>query len=141
MGPCQGGFCTFRAAGILHEMAVTRPVRSGHAGAAERRATASGTSPICSRRHSHNGGSQPAGTHATPRRWPAARISPNLLLRDFLQAALARPDAHSLGAAAQAGAAGRTDLPEPDERDHLPDDTPTEQSPLTEFWQFDTTPK
>jgi len=29
MGPCQGGFCTYRAAGILHELAALQPEQVG----------------------------------------------------------------------------------------------------------------
>ena len=28
MGPCQGGFCTFRAAGILHELQSQQGIKS-----------------------------------------------------------------------------------------------------------------
>lgn len=85
MGPCQGGFCTFRGAGILHEMSV-------------RLAENQKGSPI---------GVEPANAIDQPKKWQVAymqspshnlllptgspkastssEFSPNLLLRDFLQ--------------------------------------------------------
>ncbi|MCO6450134.1 MAG: anaerobic glycerol-3-phosphate dehydrogenase subunit A [Caldilineales bacterium] len=62
MGPCQGGFCTYRAVGILHEMQGTNNQQS----------------TINNQRRT------PDGEHAT-RNTQHAFPSPNLLLRDFLQ--------------------------------------------------------
>ncbi|MGE5138246.1 MAG: anaerobic glycerol-3-phosphate dehydrogenase subunit GlpA [Rudaea sp.] len=67
MGPCQGGFCTFRAAGVLHEL--------GPQGGSDKWNAADMQSPAA---------------HAGSRTIPAAvsaggSVNPNLLLRDFLQ--------------------------------------------------------
>ncbi|RME82932.1 MAG: anaerobic glycerol-3-phosphate dehydrogenase subunit A [Caldilineae bacterium] len=72
MGPCQGGFCTYRAVGILHEMRE----RAGEAGGEVDRSdweVAYMQSPA------HNRSLPP------PSSLPLALSSPNLLLRDFLQ--------------------------------------------------------
>ena len=94
MGPCQGGFCTYRAVGILHEMrSADNPPVAGEWEVAHMQSPA----------HHHNDGSVTEGadnSSATapvptlaanaPRRSAvidpqAAPSQPNLLLRDFLQ--------------------------------------------------------
>ncbi len=94
MGPCQGGFCTYRAVGILHEMRTAD--NSPIAGEWE---VAHMQSPA----HHHNDGSAAEGADKSPASSPShtlvpnapqrsaaidpqAELSePNLLLRDFLQ--------------------------------------------------------
>jgi len=72
MGPCQGGFCTYRAAGILHEMSNIKSQVSDSEG--EIWDVAYLQSPA------HNLASASAG------RSPQSKIrNPNLLLREFLQ--------------------------------------------------------
>ncbi len=75
MGPCQGGFCTYRAAGILHEMQVNSEQLTVNSEQLEEWSVAYMQSPA------HN--AQSRNTQH------ASRItnhqSPNLLLRDFLQ--------------------------------------------------------
>ncbi|MXW34600.1 MAG: hypothetical protein F4Z60_03040, partial [Chloroflexi bacterium] len=94
MGPCQGGFCTYRAVGILHQL------RAGNASpAAGEWHVAHMQSPA----HHHRDGaaaepsragpapaSSPAPSDESRRRSaavdPGTNVSqPNLLLRDFLQ--------------------------------------------------------
>lgn len=85
MGPCQGGFCTYRATGILHEMQKESARRSaevhGEHGEIkdERWDVAYMQSPA------HNDGHQHP---IPPNSEPYATVQfqrPNLLLRDFLQ--------------------------------------------------------
>jgi len=72
MGPCQGGFCTYRAAGILHEMSL----RS--------RQSEVGRQNLATWDVAHL--QSPAHNVASDLRPPTADIqNPNLLLRDFLQ--------------------------------------------------------
>ncbi len=94
MGPCQGGFCTYRAVGILHEMRTAdNPPIAGEWEVAHMQSPA----------HHHNDGSVAEGTENSPASSPShtlvpnapqrsaaidpqAELSePNLLLRDFLQ--------------------------------------------------------
>jgi glycerol-3-phosphate dehydrogenase len=88
MGPCQGGFCTYRAAGILHELNERRTQHTEHK--AEASFPAIGEEPLSrapwdvaylqSPAHSqHPRGSIAHSPH------PPIPQSPNLLLRDFLQ--------------------------------------------------------
>ena len=78
MGPCQGGFCTYRAAGILHEMSLRGQTPGGEAvgrpdgGAPETWDVAYLQSPA------RNMASDLRPLTSSPE-------SPNLLLRDFLQ--------------------------------------------------------
>ncbi|MGE5139214.1 MAG: anaerobic glycerol-3-phosphate dehydrogenase subunit A [Rudaea sp.] len=66
MGPCQGGFCTYRAAGILHEMSIRAATNKG-----EEVAT---------------GGNADAEIRGPDAADQKQRLdNPNLLLRDFLQ--------------------------------------------------------
>jgi bacterioferritin-associated ferredoxin len=107
MGPCQGGFCTFRAAGILQELRMTsRHKRRRPTGDAPHRCL--GRWPTCSRRATTYTPSQPLLLDG--RKSPLD--NPNLLLRDFLQERWRGVDAGALGPPAQAGAAGRIDLPQ-----------------------------
>ena len=82
MGPCQGGFCTYRAVGILHETGrARRASRSAQAARPPGTArTQPGTWPTCSRRDTSPHGQRIHGEDElrSPNR-------PNLLLRDFLQ--------------------------------------------------------
>lgn len=71
MGPCQGGFCAYRAAGILHENTAQGTPRTQGEPLWE---VAHMQSPALAR---------PAGNGEATN--PASAQSPNLLLRDFLQ--------------------------------------------------------
>jgi glycerol-3-phosphate dehydrogenase len=83
MGPCQGGFCTYRAAGILHELS-NQGEKAGRAatGDAERWDVAHMQSPSHNLQPSYTKDqkSAPKGQNET-----FLSGSPNLLLRDFLQ--------------------------------------------------------
>jgi glycerol-3-phosphate dehydrogenase len=96
MGPCQGGFCTYRAVGILHEIGGESHEQQytvpGEADAEEWE-----VAYMQSPRHSRRGesitehamgrqpifGNLPTRSPAIDKRSPVA--NPNLLLRDFLQ--------------------------------------------------------
>ena len=91
MGPCQGGFCTYRAVGILHQMraaADSHNERAAQADAADWE-VAYLQSPA---RHTEAGGvpvpdsSAADAPHRSAAIDPQEAVSqPNLLLRDFLQ--------------------------------------------------------
>ncbi len=94
MGPCQGGFCTYRAVGILHEMRAgkTSPVAAEwnvahmqspahhHRDSSADQVTARGTDPTSKPLPAGDASSRSAAV--VPR---TAVSQPNLLLRDFLQ--------------------------------------------------------
>ena len=96
MGPCQGGFCTYRAVGILHEMRAagetgpqeqTAPPRGAEWDVAflQSPARSDSVAPV---RASTVPGPVPSGTASQMSAAidPEATVSqPNLLLRDFLQ--------------------------------------------------------
>ncbi len=71
MGPCQGGFCTYRAAGLVHQLASEgRPTLATVSSYNENKASSSGISP-------------PSEVPSPDRSVLAAQT--NLALRDFLQ--------------------------------------------------------
>lgn len=75
MGPCQGGFCTYRAVGILHESQMA----NGEGQSAAEWNVAEMQSPA----HSRSAAATGQKTEVSDQR---AKIgNPNLLLRDFLQ--------------------------------------------------------
>lgn len=71
MGPCQGGFCTYRAAGILHEMAASQKTEAG-----DQTGEAWNVAYLQSPAHNIAPASRPLTSDIQ---------NPNLLLRDFLQ--------------------------------------------------------
>ncbi len=90
MGPCQGGFCTYRAIGILHALG-----QSGDAGAHQALDesawnVATMQSPAHSRHthqpetDTHSADTHDADTHGAAGSVPS-KVNANLLLRDFLQ--------------------------------------------------------
>ena len=94
MGPCQGGFCTYRAVGILHEMRAdkTSPVAAEwnvahmqspalhHRDSSADEVSARGTDPTSIPSPAGDASSRSAAVD------PRTAVSqPNLLLRDFLQ--------------------------------------------------------
>lgn len=82
MGPCQGGFCTYRAVGILHEGRRTEDGRQKTEDEGEVWKVAYLQSPAHNQRA--GGRDQPSSVSGQPA--PSSQLqSPNLLLRDFLQ--------------------------------------------------------
>jgi glycerol-3-phosphate dehydrogenase len=81
MGPCQGGFCTYRAVGILHESKACaasgseKPATEASADAIRQSQETWNVALLQSPAHSRNA--------APPSHMPA--LDPNLLLHDFLQ--------------------------------------------------------
>lgn len=129
MGPCQGGFCTFRAAGILHELRMrapeTPPARNGSGPAWE-------VAYMQSPRHNVDGAPAVLNTEHSP------LDNPNLLLRDFLQERWRGITPVLWGRQLKQERLDELIYLSVMNIDHLPPDE--DASPLTEFWQFDTTP-
>ena len=129
MGPCQGGFCTFRAAGILAEGSVQR-------GAGNEQSTVAIDSAawdvayMQSPKHTLAATGSPKAT----RRFD----NPNLLLRDFLQERWRGLTPVLWGQQLKQERLDELIYLSIMNVDHLPGDN--DVSPLTEFWQFDTTP-
>jgi glycerol-3-phosphate dehydrogenase len=136
MGPCQGGFCTFRAAGILQELrmtvAQTPPVTGDGADSAPLWEVAYLQSPR------HNLHPQPAALPAGA----SPLDNPNLLLRDFLQERWRGVTPVLWGRQLKQERLDELIYLSVMNIDHLPPSVPGENdaSPLTDFWQFDTTP-
>ena len=127
MGPCQGGFCTYRAVGVIHELKLGHAVTSDHDGSPWRVADL----------HS---------PEANPRRdnTPAAKeipepspdlYNPNLLLRDFLQERWKGVMPIAWGPQLKQEQLDRLIYLDILNVDHLPD--ADLKSPLTEFYHMD----
>jgi glycerol-3-phosphate dehydrogenase len=134
MGPCQGGFCTYRAVGILHELQQTG--QGPDAPPTEGRTPVHPLTPTWDVAHlqspSHN--QRPSGERtANP---PVA--SPALLLRDFLQERWRGLTPILWGRQLKQERLDELIYLSVMNADHLPDDGAA--SPLSEFWEFDTTP-
>ena len=127
MGPCQGGFCTFRAAAILHEIAA--PVEASRAQVGqisdnEAWDVAYLQSPL------HTRPAQPPGK--------TTLASPNLVLHDFLQERWRGLTPILWGQQLRQERLDELIYLSVMNADHLPEDG--EAGPLTDFWRFDTTP-
>ncbi len=147
MGPCQGGFCTYRAVGILHELATenrTAPVTPE--GPQEEIANSPWEvaylqSPS---RHLRTGSPQEALESrvlgpASPVTDPRTPVSnPNLLLRDFLQERWKGVAPVLWGRQLKQERLDELIYLGVMNADHLPDQELA--SPLTDFYLFDTTP-
>ncbi len=123
MGPCQGGFCTYRAVGILHELAQ-RPVADD----ADARTAAWEVAYLQSPKHSQHAENHGGG--------PA--LEPNLLLRDFLQERWKGVTPILWGRQLKQERLDELIYLSLMNADHLPD--AGDASPLSEFYRFDTTP-
>jgi glycerol-3-phosphate dehydrogenase len=131
MGPCQGGFCTYRAAGILHEMAREKD-ESDRSPAEEDSNSEWDVAHIQSPAHS-----RPHADGATGQS-PTAGADPGLLLRDFLQERWKGLTPILWGQQLKQERLDELIYLSVMNVDHLPDsDT---RSPLSEFYHFDTTP-
>ena len=144
MGPCQGGFCTYRAAGILHELTVRagQNIATDNLAAGAHAATNAGVqqgddewdvaymqSPQHIRPGEKNG--------ATPATNPQG-ATPNLLLRDFLQERWKGLTPILWGQQLKQERLDELIYLSLMNVDHLPLDETV--SPLTEFYKTDTTP-
>lgn len=128
MGPCQGGFCTFRAAGILQELRMQAPTASASQDAAPDWSVAYMQSPR------HNAHPRPAA----PKVGKSSLDNPNLLLRDFLQERWRGLTPVLWGRQLKQERLDELIYLGIMNIDHLPPDN--DVSPLTDFWEFDTTP-
>ena len=127
MGPCQGGFCTFRAAAILHEIsapAETGPAQPGPISDNPAWDVAYLQSPL------HTRPAQPPGK--------TKLAAPNLVLHDFLQERWRGLTPILWGQQLKQERLDELIYLSVMNADHLPEDG--ESSPLTDFWRFDTTP-
>ncbi|MFQ5854021.1 MAG: anaerobic glycerol-3-phosphate dehydrogenase subunit GlpA [Anaerolineae bacterium] len=131
MGPCQGGFCTYRAVGILHEMAVAGywVLGIGYSEGADQWNVAYMQSPA------HHSPQYPIPN--TQYSIPALANS-NLLLRDFLQERWKGLTPILWGRQLQQERLDELIYLSLLNADHLPGAELT--SPLSDFYLFDTTP-
>lgn len=79
MGPCQGGFCTLRAVGVLHAM------QRDASPAASDRASATDAAPRWEVAYLQSPGHNAGLARSEPTPAPVPALNANLLLRDFLQ--------------------------------------------------------
>lgn len=79
MGPCQGGFCTYRAAGIMHEMQIADKSKVATEDERERWDVVDLQSPAQNAQAVEGSPTEPAPTRHS------SLSNPNVLLRDFLQ--------------------------------------------------------
>ena len=129
MGPCQGGFCTFRAAGILHELRMRAP---------DAPPADNGEGPTWEVAYMQSPRYNAAGTPAALNPVHSPLDNPNLLLRDFLQERWRGITPVLWGRQLKQERLDELIYLSVMNIDHLPPDD--DASPLTEFWQFDTTP-
>jgi len=121
MGPCQGGFCTYRAAGILQEMSKDEGRRTASRDGDEVWNVAYLQSPA------HN--------RASDFRPPTSDLgNPNLLLRDFLQERWKGLTPILWGRQLKQERLDELIYLSLMNADHLPDENLT--SPMTEFWNM-----
>jgi glycerol-3-phosphate dehydrogenase len=131
MGPCQGGFCTFRAVAVLHELGVSQPESVASVAAPE-----SAWDVAYMQSPAHN--EQPPTAPHSAFHMSNSIAAANLLLRDFLQARWRGLTPILWGQQLKQERLDELIYLSLMNADHLPDDGA--RSPLTEFWQFDTTP-
>lgn len=134
MGPCQGGFCTYRATGILHEIGVRRAPASPDA--YELQVNEEGSvwevAYLQSPAHNTNGHAPPAP------RIPMSIEQANLLLHDFLQERWKGLAPILWGQQLKQERLDELIYLSLMNADHLP--VGNKQSPLSEFFRTDTTP-
>jgi glycerol-3-phosphate dehydrogenase len=86
MGPCQGGFCTYRAVGVIHEMTKRAPetTKDSNGDQDQRDSLWLDSAWDVAYMQSPGHATHHAPLRAAPPR-PSPLLAPNLLLRDFLQ--------------------------------------------------------
>jgi len=136
-GPCQGGFCTYRAASILHEMdkaGTWQADMSDEAGSTAAWDVAYLQSPA------HNLASDASPLSVSPQREEKTldAFNPNLLLRDFLQERWKGVTPILWGRQLKQERLDELIYMSLMNVDHLPDKELS--SPVTDFYNFDTTP-
>jgi glycerol-3-phosphate dehydrogenase len=145
MGPCQGGFCTYRAAGVLHEVANAGRGGEGDFGELSR-AVKGGEGEVSwdvaylqspghhKPRHVHPFTAR-LSSPKSPSPSPPLTPSPNLLLRDFLQERWKGLTPILWGQQLKQARLDELIYLSLLNLDHLPSDG--ERSPLTDFYYFD----
>ncbi len=138
MGPCQGGFCTYRAVGIIHEMGKAG-AWEGDAGhqtlAAERWDVAYLQSPM---HNLANGSGQTGAKGPGQDEIIPGLFDPNLLLRDFLQERWKGVTPILWGRQLKQERLDELIYLHLMNVNHLPDADLS--SPVTDFYRYDTTP-
>lgn len=137
MGPCQGGFCTYRAAGIVHEMNVGGPARTTAASNVDADDAAGDRWQVAHLQSPAHNIASPASAPVVGR--PSQLANPNLLLHDFLQERWKGLTPILWGQQLKQERLDELIYLHLMNADHLPTDGQT--SPLSEFWRFDTTPQ
>ncbi len=134
MGPCQGGFCTYRACGILHELGTRAPA------AAPPALQVSDSDANWEAAYLQSPAHNAANDAAAPQSPPLGLTveAANLLLHDFLQERWKGLAPILWGQQLKQERLDELIYLSVLNCDHLPDDGL--RSPLTTFWQFDTTP-
>lgn len=137
MGPCQGGFCTYRAVGIVHEMGKAG-VWEGDAGHQTRAAEEWDVAYMQSPAHNIAQSNKGQGAVGTAETRTPRLFNPNLLLRDFLQERWKGVLPILWGRQLKQERLDELIYLAVMNADHLPDDQLA--SPVTDFYRFDTTP-
>jgi glycerol-3-phosphate dehydrogenase len=145
MGPCQGGFCTYRAVGILHELGQRAATQAKTAAAGEQSGAEWEVAYMQS--PSHNAGQEKRPVERSVERSaeaPSAILSgptaeADLLLHDFLQERWRGLTPILWGQQLKQERLDELIYLSVLNADHLPDSGA--RSPLSDFWQFDTTPQ
>ena len=127
MGPCQGGFCTYRAVGILHEVGEQK----SEVGEQKSDVGAADWDVAYLQSPAHNIKSPLSNT-------PLPTLNPNLLLRDFLQERWKGVVPILWGRQLKQERLDELIYLSLMNADHLPADS--DCSPLSDFYAFDTTP-
>jgi glycerol-3-phosphate dehydrogenase len=132
MGPCQGGFCTYRAVGVIHELKL------GHGVTPDTESSSWDVGDLQSPAHNARRGQRPqAQDRATSD--PADQLyNPNLLLRDFLQERWKGVVPIVWGQQLKQEQLDRLIYLSIMNADHLPDEGL--KSPLSDFYRMDVTP-
>jgi len=134
MGPCQGGFCTYRAVGILHEIgdrrSEVRDQKSEVGGQESDGENAWDVAYLQSPEHSAKSQYPISNTQYS--------FNPNLLLRDFLQERWKGVTPILWGRQLKQERLDQLIYLSLMNADHLPESDL--KSPLTDFYAFDTTP-
>jgi len=131
MGPCQGGFCTFRAVGVLHELRLRTQEEAQTTGDAN-------GEPPWNVAYMQSPRQAVQAKPAAPGLSHSPLDNPNLLLRDFLQERWRGLRPVLWGRQLKQERLDELIYLTIMNVDHLPNDGAA--SPLTAFWQFDTAP-
>ncbi|MBK8049620.1 MAG: anaerobic glycerol-3-phosphate dehydrogenase subunit A [Anaerolineales bacterium] len=139
MGPCQGGFCTYRAVGVIHQMQHETQGAANQAMPTTIQPTNADTGPqIWDVAHLQSPAHNVDAPHRVKMTAGASLADANLLLHDFLQERWRGVTPILWGQQLKQERLDELIYLSVMNADHLP--RSESQSPLTDFWQFDTTP-